>query len=163
RPMLWLIGTFAAANFILGPISVMQPLLVKFNLAGDWRRHGFTFETALALLATAHGLGGLCGAIAVSAWGGLKRRRVFGVLVPIALGGALCIGYGLSPFIFLSAALLLVMGAGWPISNAHSQAIWFQITPREIQGRVLSVRRLIGWMTYPMGALMAGWLGARFD
>ena len=163
RPMLWLIGTFAAANFMLGPITVMQPLLVKFDLAHDWRAHGFTFETALALLATAHGLGGLGGAIGVSSWGGLKRRRVVGVLVPIALGGALCAGYGFSPFIYLSASLLFVMGAGWPISNAHSSAIWFQITPREIQGRVLSVRRLIGWMTYPMGVALAGWLGARFD
>jgi DHA3 family macrolide efflux protein-like MFS transporter len=28
RPMLWLIGTFSTVNFVLGPITVLQPLLV---------------------------------------------------------------------------------------------------------------------------------------
>src|SRR5262249_16000326 len=40
RPMLWLIGQFATVNLILAPIVVLQPMLVKFNLAPDWRaRH----------------------------------------------------------------------------------------------------------------------------
>src|SRR5207249_5014664 len=49
RPMLWLLGTFAMANLIAAPGTVLQPLLVKFNLAPDWRARGLTFESALAL------------------------------------------------------------------------------------------------------------------
>jgi len=163
RPMLWLIGTFAAVNFILGPVTVLQPLIVKFNLANDWRARHFTFESALALLATVHGVGGLVGAIGLSAWGGLKRRRVLGVLVPMVLSGGLIVVYGLSSMIVRSAVLLFMMGTLWPIVNAHSQAIWLEITPREIQGRILSVRRLIGQITFPLGTALAGWMGGRFD
>jgi MFS family permease len=163
RPMLWLIGQFATVNFILAPIVVLQPMLVKFNLAADWRARHFTFESALAMLATANGLGGLAGALAISAWGGLKRRRVLGVLVPMALCGLLTSAYGLSPVIVLSAALLFMVGSTLPVINAHSSAIWLQITPPEIQGRVLSVRRLIGQITFPLGTALAGALGARFD
>ncbi len=163
RPMLWLIGTFAMVNFILGPVTVLQPLIVKFSLARDWQARGHTFASTLALLATAHGVGALAGAIAISAWGGLKRRRVFGVLVPLLLTGALVALYGLSTTTLRSATLLLLMGAMLPATNAHSSAIWLEITPREIQGRVLSVRRLIGQITFPLGTALAGWLGARFD
>jgi hypothetical protein len=163
RPMLWLIGTFAMVNFILGPITVLQPLIVKFNLAPDWQARHFTFATALALLASVHGIGGLAGAVAISAWGGLRRKRVRGVLVPMAISGVLIAFYGLSSSTLRSAALLFAMGTMWPMANAHSQAIWLAITPREIQGRVMSVRRLIGQMTFPLGTALAGWLGARFD
>ena len=45
RPLLWLLGTFAVANFVSGPIGVFYPLLVKFNLAADWTLRGFTFES----------------------------------------------------------------------------------------------------------------------
>ena len=68
-------------QFRTTPIGVLQPLLVKFNLAADWSARGFTFETALALLGTAFGIGGVVGGFFVSAWGGLKtparlwRRR----------------------------------------------------------------------------------------
>ncbi|MBI1799234.1 MAG: MFS transporter [Candidatus Eisenbacteria bacterium] len=163
RPMLWLIGTFAMVNFILGPVTVLQPLIVKFNLAADWQSRRFTFASALALLATLHGLGGLAGAVAISAWGGLKRRRVMGALIPMAAAGALIAIYGLSASIVRSAVALFLMGMMWPVTNAHSHAIWLAITPREIQGRVLSVRRLIGQITFPLGTAIAGWLGARFD
>lgn len=163
RPMLWLSGTFAAVNFLLGPITVMQPLIVKFNLARDWHARHFTFESALALLATVNGVGGLAGAIAVSAWGGLRRKRVLGVLVPLAMAGVLIIVYGLSSSIVRSAVLLFAMGLMLPAVNAHSQAIWLEITPREIQGRILSVRRLVGQITFPLGTALAGWMGGRFD
>ncbi len=35
RPMLWLLATFTVINFASGSF-VLQPLLVKFNLAADW-------------------------------------------------------------------------------------------------------------------------------
>ena len=163
RPMLWLSAMFAAGNFILGPVVVLQPLIVKFNLAADWSARHFTFESALALLATMNGIGGLAGAIAVSAWGGLKRRRVVGVLIPLSIAGALIAAYGLSSSILRSAALLFFVGSTLPVTNAHSQAIWLEITPHHIQGRVLAARRLVGQITFPLGTALAGWLGARFD
>ncbi|MES4787386.1 MAG: MFS transporter, partial [Nitrospiraceae bacterium] len=58
---------------------------------------GFTFETALALLGTTMGLGGLAGGVLISAWGGLKRKRVYGVVIPMLILGLTQIVYGLSP------------------------------------------------------------------
>ncbi len=50
-----------------------------------------------------------------------------------------------------------------PIMNSHSQTIWQTQTPRELQGRVFSVRRLIAQFTWPLSAALAGWAGGRFD
>jgi MFS family permease len=159
RPMLWLLGTFAVVNLFGSPAAVLQPLLVKFSLAADWKARGFTFETALALLATAQGFGGIAGGVAISVWGGLKAKRVLGVLVPLAFAGLFEMIYGLSPWIWLSTAMVFVMGAFLPAINAHSQSIWQAQVPRELQGRVFSVRRLIAQCTFPIGTVIGGWLG----
>ena len=109
RPLLWLLGTFTVANFVGSPMGVFQPLLVKFNLAADWTARGFQFETALALLGTVAAIGGVVGGLFITAWGGLKRRRVFGVVVPLIISG---IGAGrLRPvgWLYLSAAMVFLV------------------------------------------------------
>jgi len=47
--------------------------------------------------------------------------------------------------------------------NSHSQTIWQIQTPRELQGRVFSVRRLIAQFTWPMSTLIMGALATRFE
>jgi hypothetical protein len=49
-PLLWLLGMIAVANLVGSSRGVFTPLIVKFNLTPDWSAHGFSFETALALL-----------------------------------------------------------------------------------------------------------------
>jgi MFS family permease len=161
-PFLWLLGTFALANVGSGT-QVLVPLLLKFRLAPDWSARGFSFETALALVSTSASLGGVGGGLIVSAWGGLRRRRIYGVVVPILLLGLVQIVFGFSRLIFLSAATAAVAASLPPFLNAHSQAIWQSQTPREIQGRVFSVRRLIAQFSWPMSAFMMGALASRFD
>ena len=134
-PLVWLLATFAVANMAGAPVGVIVPLLVKFNLAPDWAARGYTFETALALLGVASGIGGVIGGLLVSTSGGLKRNRVYGVLVPMLLAGILQVVYGLSPLVLLSAAAASLGAAMHPILNAHSQSIWQSHTPRELQGR----------------------------
>jgi len=163
RPLLWLLGTFAVANFVAGPMGVFQPLLVKFNLAADWTARGFSFETALALLTTLGGVGGLVGGVIVSAWGGLKARRVYGVVVPLILGGIAQVFLGLSSYLFLASAMIFVIEGTVPLLNAHSQTIWQTQTPPELQGRVFAVRRLIAQFTWPLSTAIAGWASGAFD
>lgn len=162
-PMLWLLATFTVANFVIAPMSVFIPLMVKFNLEPDWATKGFQYETALALLTTAGGIGGLIGGVVISTWGGLKKRRVYGVLVPMIIGAVAQIAFGFSSLIFVSAAMLFVRWFMSQILNVHSQAIWQLQTPRELQGRVFSVRRVIAQFTGPLGALVAGLTGGSFD
>ena len=162
RPLLWLLGTFAVANLTGTPVIILLPLLVKFALAADWAARGFSYEAALALLSTALGVGGVAGGVVVSAWGGLKARRVYGVVVPMLLGGVATVALGLSPLLYLSAAMLFIFSFANPFLNAHSQTIWQTQTPRAVQGRVFAVRRLIAQGTLPLAAGLAGTLGGAF-
>ncbi len=73
------------------------------------------------------------------------------------------IAYGLSTMVILAAVMTFVTTAMVPIMNSHSQTIWQTQVPRELQRRVLSVRRLIAQFTWPLSTTLAGWAGGRFD
>ncbi|MDQ3704712.1 MAG: MFS transporter [Chloroflexota bacterium] len=163
KPLLWLLATFTVVNFASSPLEVFIPLLLKFNLAPDWQAQGFTFESSLALLSTLGGVGGLAGGILMSTWGGLKRRRVYGVVVPILIAGVVQTMYGLSPWLYATGFFNFMLVALIPIMNAHSQTIWQTQVPRELQGRVFSVRRVIAQFSAPLGVMLAGFTGAIFN
>jgi hypothetical protein len=163
RTLLWLLGTFTVANLVGSPMGILEPLVVKFNLAGDWLARGLTFETALALLSSIMSAGGVTGGILISTWGGLKKKRVYGVVVAMIAQGLAMIAFGLSSWLYLSAALGFVISSMVPVMNAHSQAIWQTQTPRELQGRVFSVRRLIAQFTWPLSTMLAGLVGGLFN
>ena len=162
RSFLWLLGTFTVANLANGAL-VLQPLIVKFQLSSDWTARGFTMESALALLATVGSVGGVVGGFVISAWGGLKRRRVYGVLVPLIFSGLAQIVFGASHWLYLAAAAAFFFEGLIPAMNSHSQTIWQIQTPREMQGRVFSVRRLIAQFTWPLSTFLMGALASRFD
>ncbi len=162
RSFLWLLGTFTVANFV-GGTQILQPLIVKFQLAPDWTARGFQFETAYAALTTAASVGGVLGGLFISAWGGLKVRRIFGVLVPMIVEGVCVIFFGASGWLFVAVGAVVLQGAMTPILNAHSQAIWQIQTPHELQGRVFSVRRLIAQFSWPASSFLMGALASRFD
>lgn len=161
-PLLWLLSMFTVAN-VAAAAFVLQPLLVRFRLAPDWQARGMTLEAALALVATVGGLGGVAGGVFVSAWGGLRRHRVRGVLGGLVAGGLFLAGFGLARQLVLCAAALFVFEGLIPLISAHSQAIWQTQVPPELQGRVFSVRRLIAQASWPLGTLVMGFLGSRFD
>jgi MFS family permease len=163
RPMLWLLATFTTANLLFSFMSMLRPMLVKFNLSADWTASGFTYETALALVSTALGIGGLVGGLIISAWGGLKTWRVYGVIVFAVLASFTQVMFGLSNTLYVAAAASALWSAIVPFMNAHSAAIWQSQTPRELQGRVFSVRRVIAQFTYPIGTALAGIAGGVFN
>lgn len=162
-PLLWLLLTFTVINFASSPIEVFIPLLLKFNLAADWQAQGFTFESALAVVSTVGGIGGLIGGVLMSAWGGVKKKRIYGVIIPIMLAGFVEILYGFSPFLFLTAVANFFLVSLTPIMNAHSQTIWQTQVAHHLQGRVFAVRRVIAQFTGPLGIMMAGIAGAQFN
>ncbi|ACO45605.1 MFS transporter [Deinococcus deserti] len=160
RPLLHLLLTFAVVNLMTSGVGVLHPLLVKFTLVGDIQTQGLSTETALATLWTAMSAGGLVGGLLISVWGGLKRQRVLGVLVPMVLAGAAHALSGAAGTLYLTAACIAAFGLMTPIMNAHSQSIWQSQVPPEMQGRVFSVRRLIAQFTSPLATAAAGLLGA---
>ncbi len=163
RSFLWLLGTFTVANLISGIVGLTQTMIIRFQLQPDWLARGFTIETALAFVGTMAGVGGVVGGVAISAWGGLKKKRVRGVLIPMIAEGFGVILLGLSHQYYLAVAAVFIDTAMVPIMNTHSQTIWQTQTPREKQGRVFSVRRLIAQVSWPLSAALAGILASQFD
>ena len=101
-------------------------------------------------------VGGILGGIAMSTWGGFKRRVhgvLFGWIVSSLLGMVLVgLGGGLPLWV-----IGMFFGAFFgPMINGSNQAIWQAKVAPDVQGRVFSARRLIAWMTNPLTPLIAG-------
>lgn len=104
---------------------------------------------------SAGAVGGVVGAMVMSAWGGPKRR-VHGVLLGWAassLLGTVVVGLGRSLPIW--AIGLFFTAFFVPIINGSNQAIWQAKVAPDLQGRVFSIRRLIAWATDPVARLVA--------
>jgi MFS family permease len=105
---------------------------------------------------TAGAVGGVVGGLAMSAWGGTKKK-VHGVLTGWAISGLfgmtlIGIGRGLPMW-----ALGSFIGAGTvPLINSSNQAIWQAKVAADLQGRVFATRRMIAWFVTPIATLLVG-------
>lgn len=113
---------------------------------------------ALGSIESAGAIGGVVGGIAMSAWGGFKRR-VHGVLVGWMFGSLfanilLSLGRGLSAWV----PMMLIGELAVPLVNGSNQAIWQAKVAPDLQGRVFSARRLIAWFTNPISPIIGGLL-----
>lgn len=163
RGLIWLLVAFAVYNFCFAQIGVFRPLIVRDSLGLDSAARGLSYEAALAMIGSIGAIGGVVGGVVVSAWGGLKQRRVLGVLIPLLVGAAGQVVLGLSRGIYVAVAATAVSMFAIPFANAHSQTMWQTQTPREMQGRVFAVRRVVAQFTAPLGTSLAGFLGTWAD
>jgi len=110
----------------------------------------------LAGTRTAGAIGGVAGGLLMSVWGGF-RKRTWGIFlgwVVAGLSGGVLLGLGRS---FWPWAICTAIVAGIvPIVNGSNQALWQSKVPADIQGKVFSARRLIGWISTPITPLIAG-------
>src|SRR5688572_26217253 len=117
-----------------------------------------TAQNSLALgsVESAGAIGGVIGGIAMSAWGGFKRK-VHGVLlgwILSSLFGMVLLGIGQSLLVWVAALALANLFI--PLVNGSNQAIWQAKVAPDVQGRVFSARRLIAWFTNPISPIIAG-------
>ncbi len=111
---------------------------------------------ALGSVMSALGLGGLTGGAVMSVWGG-PRRRIHGVLLGLAAVGIFgysVFGIGRTPLIWLVGAFNISFFV--PILSGSNQAIWLSQIPKELQGRVLATRQMIGLGVSPLVMLGVG-------
>lgn len=143
--LLRLLLFFTVINFSVGLSTVLfMPLLLSFA----------SIQTA-SLIISLGSVGLLAGSLAMSLWGG-PDRRVYGVLGFGLLLGLCLVLAGSRPSAWLVAAATFGVLFTPPIINGCSQAIWQSKTPPDLQGRVLSVRMLIGWSASPLAYAAAG-------
>lgn len=114
-------------------------------------------SVSLGLVQSAGAIGGVLGGIAMSAWGGFKRR-VHGVLGGWIIASFFLAVVGLGTSVTVWVVALALSSLVGPLINGSNQAIWQSKVPPDLQGRVFSARMLIAWMTNPISPLIAGTL-----
>lgn len=145
RGLLYWMLYIAALNLAFG---MYGPLLTPLMLdLGDAQQVGLTYSAV--------GVGMLIGTLVMSAWGGPKRR-FYGVLGGAIWTGLCMIILGSQPSLWIIGVAGFLMMLAIPVLNGSSRAMWQTKVPPDIQGRVFSVRRVIGQFTAPIAALLAG-------
>jgi DHA3 family macrolide efflux protein-like MFS transporter len=124
--------------------TLMPPMLLEHNS-----------PTILGSVLSTGGLGMLVGTLLMSAWGGPKKR-IYGVLIFKTLAGLAIMAIGLFKSIPLIALATFFYYLPFPLVNGSDQAIWQSKVPPELQGRVLSIRRMLSRSMIPLAYLTAG-------
>lgn len=104
---------------------------------------------------TVAAVGMLLGSVAMSAWGG-PRRRLAGVLGFAALQGAMLSISGLRPSILLISISACLYLFTFPLVAGCNEAFWMEITPEHLRGRVFAARGALGASSLPLAYAIAG-------
>jgi MFS family permease len=149
RPsLLGLQTVFLVGNFFSSlAFAVMAPMILG--------RTGNN-ELIFGSVQSAGAIGGVIGGLAMSAWGGPKRR-VHGVLLGwfcAGLLGEMVLGLGRALPVWAVGAFLGSFFS--PMINSSNQAVWQAKVAPDVQGRVFTVRMFIAWLVMPLGQLLAG-------
>jgi MFS family permease len=145
RGLLALLGFFAIVNFLTGIMTVLSvPLILSF-----------TSEGRLGTMMSIGAVGGLLGSLAVSVWGG-PRRRIVGVLLFGGLVGLGSILIGLRASVWFVTAAMGLAFFCYPIVSACSQSIWMSKVAPDVQGRVASVRSVVVFLSMALASPIGG-------
>ncbi len=143
-----LINLAAVAMFSFSLMTLM-PDWAKTVLGGDVTTNG--------MLLSARGVGSLAAALMIANLGSrVVRGRIWtsgGVIMPIAL--LLLGGFQILPISIITLVIL-----GWSLMSVVniSNALIQTHVPDDLRGRVMSIYIFAFMGTYPLGALLVGWL-----
>jgi MFS family permease len=148
-PIRNLLLLFAVVSLMGIPYTVLMPVFASQVLHGGPHTFGFLMAAA--------GVGALVSAVLLA-----LRKTVKGLLkmVPIsaALFGAGLVAFGFSHILWLSLALMLVVGFGMMQGMAASNTIIQTLAPADKRGRVMSFYTMAFVGMAPFGSLLAGGL-----
>ncbi len=146
---LTLLLIFTIANMLLGPAFSLMPILVLDHF------HGGPLDYASAEAMA--GIGMIVGGVALSIWGGTKRRIVT-TMASTALAG---VGTALIAFVpssgfVLVLGLMLFIGLMMPLLNGSVMALMQACVPKTMQGRVFALVSAVVLSATPIGLAIAG-------
>jgi MFS family permease len=127
--------------------SILMPAIARDVLGGGQRTLGFLMGAA--------GAGAVLGALSIA---GRRSTRHSGAIVAVAMTvfGASLLAFSLSRRFWLSAAILVVIGAAMIVQMATSNAFLQLVAPPALRGRVVSLYALMFLGMAPFGSLLAG-------
>lgn len=110
---------------------------------------------AVGTLSTVSAFGYLAGLGAISIMGEIKQRRAV-MLGSLGLSGIVTMLWGFIPSYAFALFAVFAAGLMGPFFSSLSSSLHGRLVPGQLQGRVNSVRFLIGGSLSPIGALAAG-------
>ncbi len=145
-------------NFLLSPASSLLPLLVKQEFHGG--------APQLAWVESVFGVGVILGGLALSAWGGFKRRIITSFCGIVGIGiGVILTGLAPAYMFWLLLAANFILGFAQVFANGPLMAILQSAVAPDVQGRVFSLVGAGATAMMPLSLLIAGpvsdWLGVR--
>jgi len=129
---------------------VLVPIFARNVLHGGARAYGF--------LVAIQGLGSVIGAATLASrvtMDGIRNNLIGGLLIS-AIG---IVTFGLSPWMGLSLAAQLIIGAGLTNFRASNNTLVQLFVSDDLRGRVMSTYQLAAVGMAPIGALAVGYLG----
>ena len=142
----------AIVSMMSMPYTVLMPAIATQTLRGGAHTLGF--------LMTASGVGALVGALYLA-----SRISVIG-LESVSAIATICFGLGLVAFalsrqLWLSLAILPIVGAGFMVQMASINTIIQTLVDERLRGRVMAFYTMAFLGTAPIGSIVAGVVAAR--
>ncbi len=142
----------------LTPAFSLVPLLVRSHFGGG--------APQLALLDSSVGIGILLGGLALSVWGGFKRKVYTLLMGIIGIGiGVTITGFLPANMFFAAIGSVFVIGLTIPMADGPIMAIFQTTVAPEMQGRVFALLGSLISLSSPLGLAVAGpvsdWLGVQ--
>jgi MFS family permease len=144
RALLLLLG---AVSFAGMPYAVLMPVFARTVLHGG--------AETLGVLMGCSGAGALAGALTLATRSGVRGLGRWVVAAAAAFGVALIL-FSLSRTFWLSATLLVPVGASMMVQMAASNTLIQSMVPDALRGRVMAVYSMMFMGMAPFGALWAG-------
>jgi predicted MFS family arabinose efflux permease len=143
-----MVNLFATLTYF----AVLSPMILA-RTDGD--------ETALGIVRTAMGIGGILGGALIVAWKS-PRRKARMYLIFTGLSFLICdAGMAVSGSVYGWAIAGFLAELTIPFIVSPYFALWQEIVPPDVQGRVFSIREMIQVASQPIGYLLGGLMADR--
>ncbi|MGL5079009.1 MAG: MFS transporter, partial [Waterburya sp.] len=111
-------------------------------------------QTLSAILSIA-GIGGITGAVVLTAWGGTKRR-INGMLAGFMGAGFAKMVFGLGRSLTVWLPAQFCASLNFPLLGSSETALWMEAIPAKLQGRVFAANSLVLELVSAIATLIAG-------
>ena len=136
-------------NFLLTPTGALMPLLIT--------KHFGLGALEFGLMDSAWGFGVILGGLALSVWGGFKRKVATSMMGIIGIGlGVTAVGLAPGNMYWLAITGMAISGIMNPITNGPLFALVQSTVKPEMQGRVMSLIMSAATAMSPLSLMVAG-------
>ncbi|MQF48501.1 MFS transporter [SAR202 cluster bacterium AC-647-N09_OGT_505m] len=144
---LLIITSFINAFFGMSHVTLMP--VFAHSLLGD------ASGSAISLLFTAAGIGGLMGAVIGGSLGAMRRKGWL-IIGGASMYGGLLIAFAFAPWYGLALALEWLASICLQVFSVTSQSALHTLVPDEFRGRVMGIWGMTHSVMQPLGGMVAG-------